>query len=183
MTIAPSQLTDEQRAAVVADIETTAGTANGSVRKIAARHDMSMCGLRTVAAQAGLADAWSSGAARTAAATVGNVVTNAQLRANLERDLLEDAEELRQKLFADVTHLHVVKDGPYEGEHVAQTTLPAGPAEWRATMSAIGTAISQANAIARLTNESAAGGQATGLLGQFVDALVADRAHRDAENA
>lgn len=185
MPIPPRELTPDQRAAVVEDIRANAGTADGSVRIIAARHQLSMRGVRIVAEQNGLADAWSSGAARTAAATAVNIITNAELRADIERGLLEDVQELRDRLLAEVTHLHVVKDQPegdgWGGEHVEHTTLPAGPAEWRATMSAIGTAMTAANNIARLTAESAVSGQATGLLDAFATELTKAAAVRRRE--
>lgn len=179
MPIPPRELTPDQRAAVVEDIRANAGTADGSVRIIAARHQLSMRGVRIVAEQAGLADAWSAGASRTANATAVNIVTSAEKRAQLVHDLLDDAQELRERLFGMVTHLHVVKDGGFEGEHVEQTKVLAGPPEWRATMSAIGTAISQANAITKLEAESAFSSQATGLIDQFITDLRAARAQRD----
>lgn len=52
-------LDDATREAIRADIEATAGTPDGSVRKIAARHDVSTATVRRVAKAAHLVDPWS----------------------------------------------------------------------------------------------------------------------------
>ncbi|WP_372662970.1 hypothetical protein [Amycolatopsis kentuckyensis] len=69
------------------------------------------------------------------------------------------------------------------GEEVKQTVLDAGPADWRATMGAIGTAAQQTVNLARLDAETAGAGQASGLLEQFEQSLAAARRDREAAAA
>lgn len=158
---------------MLADIQATAGTADGSVRKIAARHGVGMTSVRRIAEQHGMSDAWAGGAERVHNANVVKAATVAQKRADLQMDLLDDAQELRERLFADVIHLNVVKVDMHL-EEVQQTQLPAGPGEWRNTMTAIGIATDKAIQIAKLENEQAHTGQVSGLLEEFVAALKAD---------
>ncbi|HEU5475691.1 MAG TPA: hypothetical protein VFV67_34050 [Actinophytocola sp.] len=176
-------MSDELRAAVAADIEATAGTPDGSYRKIAGRHSCSVATVQKVAEQAGLKDAWQAGRAQTAAATEVTRTSAAAKRAQLQLDLLDDAQALRKKLFGDVVHLNVVKEGgQFAGESVEETVLPAGPRDWRDTMSAIGVATSKAVELARLEAEQAGTGQVSGLL-EALEIGLRDARHRREQQA
>ena len=158
--MAGAPLTDQQRADILADIQATAGTADGSVRKIAARHGVGMGSVRRIADAAGCGDAWESGSQRTAAANGQKREHLAQRRLELQSGLIDDAEHLRAKLFDKVTHLNVVRQsaGPGESyEIVEQTVLDAGPQDWRATMGAIAQAAGRIAELARLDAEANAG--------------------------
>jgi len=165
-----SALTPEQWQALVDDITATAGTPEGSVRRIAARHDVSMRTVRTVAAEAGLADAWASGRARTAAAAQARTVTAAERRAWLLCDLLDDIDELRERMFDDVTVPHPT---------MGTVTIPAGPADLRNIATAVGILVDKHVQLARLEVESTGSGQAAGLLEQLEASLRAARLERE----
>lgn len=175
-----TKFSPEQRTAIADDIRETAGTPDGSYRQIAKRHGCAVATVQAVAKEHGLEDAWQTGQAKTAAATTVKVTNAAAKRVQLQTDLLDDAQKLRAKLFGEVVHLNVVKNGgDYAGESVEQTALPAGPREWRDTMSAIGIASSKSVELARLEAEQAGEGQASGLLEQFEKSLRAARQQRD----
>lgn len=172
-------LTQAQREAIAADIRDTAGTADGSVRRIAARNQVAMGSVRRVAVEYGLGAAWRTGSYQTEAATVAKSQHLAERRAQLQADLLDDIEELRERLFGDVIHLNVVKDGgPMAGEHVEQTVLPGGADHWQRTMSAITGAAGRSIELARMEMETTGTG-AAGLLDQFEVALRGARADRE----
>ncbi|MDQ3577453.1 MAG: hypothetical protein M3443_07585 [Actinomycetota bacterium] len=173
-------LTPEQRAAIVTDVADTAGTSDGSVRRIAARHNVSMGSVRRVAAAAGLEHAWRDGAYRTEAANAQKAAHLAERRNQLQADLLDDVEELRERLLAEVTHLNGVKaEGPMAGEYVERTKLPAGPRDWQSTMSAISSATKTSMELSRLEAENSGTGAVGGLLSTFTVELRAARAARD----
>jgi transposase-like protein len=186
MTTAPGRgkFTPEQRAAIAKDIADTAGTPEGSYRKIAARHGCALGTVQKIAQEHQLGDRWQEGQAQTAAATSVKQSNAAAKRAELENDLLDDAQWLRSKLRGNVVHLNVVKrDGPMAGEYVEETVLPAGPRDWRDTMGAIGVASSKSVELARLAAEQAGTGRASGLLEQFFESLEADRRERQEQAA
>lgn len=177
------RLTDDQRAAIAADIDQNAGQPGGSYRDIARRHDVALGTVQKIARDNGLGDRWQEGQAQTAAATSVRQSNAAAKRAQLQEDLLDDAQKLREKLFGDVVHLHVVKlEGPMAGETVEETRLPAGPREWRDTMGAIGVASSKSVELARLEAEQAGTGTAGALIDQFLGALVRDRQQPSADS-
>ncbi|ALG07651.1 hypothetical protein [Kibdelosporangium phytohabitans] len=175
-----SRLPDEKRAEIAEDIRRTAGTPDGSYRKIAARHSVGVATVQTVAKENGLADAWKDGHEQTRAATEVKTANAAARRAQLQVDLLGDAQELRERMFGNVRHLHVVKvAGEFAGESVEHTVVPTGPREWRDIMSAIGVASSKSVELARLEAEQAGAGQASGLLEQFERSLRSARVARE----
>lgn len=174
MPIPRSALTPEQWQALVDDITATAGTPEGSVRRIAARHDVSMRTVRTVAAEAGLADAWASGRARTAAAAQARTVTAAERRSWLIVDLLDDIDELRERLLDDVTVPHPT---------LGTVTVPVGPADLRNLATAVGILIDKHAQLVRLEQETSGSGQAAGLLERFEQALRQARQVRDEQTA
>jgi hypothetical protein len=139
-------------------------------RAIAREFGVSVSTVYRVAADYDLADAWEDRRDRTEAATAARAADLAKRRTELQVGLLDDIAELRDRLFGDVTHLHVVKSDQFS-EDVRETVLPAGPAEWRATMGAITAAAQQTANLARLDAETAGAGQASGLLEQFEQSL------------
>lgn len=178
------RLSDEQKAAIADDIRTTAGTPEGSYRKIAKRHGVGLATVQKVAKDNGLADAWQAGHEQTKAATEVKTANAAAQRAQLQVDLLDDAQQLRGKLWGNVRHLHVVKNaGEFAGESVEHTIVPTGPRDWRDIMNAIGIASSKSVELARLEAEQAGTGQASGLLEQFFQSLERDRVERDKQNS
>jgi hypothetical protein len=180
--VAGPPLTDQQRADIIADIRETAGTTDGSVRRIAARHHVGMGTVQRVAQQNGLALAWRDGAWRTAEANAANAVHLSERRGQLQADLLDDVEELRERLLGDVIHLNVVRESIGPGasmERVEQTKLPAGPSDWRATMGAIASAVGRSVELARLDAETTGTGRVTTLIDEITDGLEEYRRIRD----
>ena len=174
------QIPDAKRAEIADDIRATAGTPEGSYRKIAARHDVSNATVQKIADEHNLRDRWQAGQQQTAAATSVKQTNAAALRAALQVDLLDDAQWLRSKLRGQVVHLNVVKaEGEQAGEYVEQTVLPAGPRDWRDTMGAIGVASSKSVELSRLEAEQAGEGAASGLLEQFEKSLREARVRRE----
>ncbi len=170
---------DAWRARIIQDIRDTGGTPDGTYRKLGARHGCAISTVQKIAKENNLLHLWAEGQAATAAATAAKVTNAAERRAALQLDLLDDAQKLRSKLFGDVVHLNVVKrDGPMAGEQVEETVLPAGPRDWRDTMSAIGIASSKSVELSRLEAEQAGTGATGALLDQFLGALVRDREER-----
>lgn len=174
------KFTDAERKAIAADIDQTAGKPEGSYRLIAERHNCSKNTVQNIAKEYGLEDRWRAGQAQTAAATSVNQSNAADRRARLQLELLDDVDELRQKLFGDVVHLHTAKnEGPMAGERVEQTILRAGPRDWRDTAGAMAALIGKSVELARLEAEQAGTGQASGLLDQFMESLRAARQQRE----
>ncbi|WP_410652104.1 helix-turn-helix domain-containing protein [Amycolatopsis sp. cmx-4-54] len=151
-------------------------------RAIAREFGVSVSTVYRVAADADLADAWEDRRERTEAATAARAADLAKRRTELQSGLLDDIAELRDRLFGDVVHLHVIKVDP-TAEEVRETVLPAGPSDWRATMGAITAAAQQTANLARLDAETAGAGQASGMLEQFEESLRAARLARDAAAA
>ncbi|WP_018682192.1 hypothetical protein [Actinokineospora enzanensis] len=173
-------LSQQQRDAIAADIRETAGTTDGSVRRIARRHGVGMGTVQRIARDYGLLNAWRDGAWRTEAANSQKAAHIAERRNQLAADLLDDIDELRERLLADVTHLHVVKDaGPMAGERVEYNTTPAGPRDWQSTMGAIAAAARTVAEYTRLEAENSGTGAASGLLEQFEKSLRLAREQRD----
>lgn len=86
-----ARISDETRAAVLADLRETLGTPEGALRQVAARHGISMASVRRIGDQAGVSGGELTrtrveNAARAAAAT------NAQRRERLAARLLDVAE-------------------------------------------------------------------------------------------
>lgn len=151
-------------------------------RAIAAEFDVSVSTVYRVAAEYELADSWEDRREQTEAATAARAADLARRRTELQSGLLDDIGKLREKLFGEVVHLHVVKVDP-TAEEVRETVLPAGPSDWRATMGAITAAAQQTANLSRLDAETAGAGQASGMLEQFEESLRAARIERDAKAA
>jgi hypothetical protein len=177
----PPRFSDETRAEVAEWIRQHAGTPEGSVRAIAARFGMGKATVGKIADEFGLTDAWKNGTEQTQAATAARNAYVAQQRAALQEDLLDTAADLLERLHDQVIHLNVVRAaGENAGEYVDETTLPAGPPDWRQTMQAVSFATKEAVALAKLDNENTTTQQVTGLLDAFQEDLAADRAAREA---
>lgn len=178
------RLTDEQKAAIAEDIRRTAGTPEGSYRKIAKRNEVGVATVQKIAKDNGLADAWQAGQQQTAAATSVRLTNVAARRTELEARLVEQAHDLLDRIHDDVTHLNVVKNmGENAGESVELTVLPPGPRDWKDTMSAVGTASTKSVEIAKHNADQANTGQATSLLRDFMDGIRKRRAERDKADA
>lgn len=175
----PQRIPDETREQIADHIRAHAGTAQGSVRAIANRWGIAKASVGRIADDYGLADAWTDGADRTAAATTARRTYLAHQRGLLQEDYLDAAADLLTRLHDNVVHLNVVKDGgEWGGESVEQTELPPGPAEWRSTMSAIAAANRAAVELAKLDNDDSTTSATVSLLDQFAADLQADRDDR-----
>jgi hypothetical protein len=98
--VAVSDADDEVAHAILVDIRAAAaGAPDQSIRKIAARYNVSTRKVRTIARDHELGDAWSHRAEHTAAATQARVVEMRARRFDLADRLLEETEEL-------LDHLH-----------------------------------------------------------------------------
>jgi hypothetical protein len=150
-----------------------------SHRALAAEFDVSISTIYRVADEYGLADSWEHRRERTEAATASRAADLARRRTELQAGLLDDVQQLRNKLFGDVVHLNVVKVD-MGTEEVQHTVLPAGPTDWRATMGAITGAVAQTIGLARLEAEMSGTGQASSLLEDFEASLRQARHDREA---
>lgn len=170
-------LSRETRDAIAAAIRDREPTP--SVRDLCAEFDVAKATIYRISEEYGLRDAWEDRTHRTEAATAANAAELSRRRTELQAGLLDDIQQLRDRLFGDVTHLHVVKVD-MGAEEVQRTVLPSGPHEWRATMSAITGATQQTIGLARLEAETSGAGQASGLLEQFEASLRDARHQREA---
>lgn len=173
----PPRIPDDIREQIADHIRAHAGTPEGTVRAIANRWGIAKASVGRIADDYGLADAWTKGADRTEAATTARRVYLAAQRAHLQEDYLDAAASLLDRLYDDVTHLHVVKTG--FDESIERTVLPAGPQDWRSTMSAIAAANRSAVDLAKLDNDDSATNATVSLLDQFAADLQADRDDRE----
>ncbi|AUI56798.1 hypothetical protein [Amycolatopsis sp. BJA-103] len=147
-------------------------------RAIAAEFGVSVSTVYRVAADYDLADSWEDRREQTEAATAARAADLAKRRTELQSGLLDDIAILRKKLFGDVVHLHVVKVDP-TAEEVRETVLPAGPADWRATMGAITGAVRETTNLARLEADTSGAGAASNMLEQFEASLRIARHDRE----
>lgn len=93
----PPPLDPTRRASILADIEATAGTPDGSVRKIADRQSVSTATVRRAAEAAGISDAWSRD--KTLNASRARAIDGQALRTQLAMDHLSDAVRIRERLW------------------------------------------------------------------------------------
>ena len=179
--MAGTPLNDQQRAAILDDIRDTAGTSDGSVRRIAARHGVGMGTVRRIALDAGLQHAWRDGAHRTEAANQAKAAHLAERRNQLQVDILDDIEEVRERLLKKVTHLNVVKRPGFEGEEVVRTELDPGPRDLQSMMGAIANGARQVAELARLEAQNTGSGETSNMLGEFFANLRSDYTERHGE--
>jgi hypothetical protein len=173
----PPQITPEKRAAIADAIRQPDGPP--SFAELCAHFECSRDTIVKVAESIGMRDAWEHRRAQTEAATASRAAILAERRTQLQTDLLDDIQKLREKLFGEVTHLNVVKVD-MGTEEVHHTVLPAGPADWRATMGAITGAVQQTVNLARLEAENSGTGAASSLLEDFEASLRQARHDREA---
>ena len=93
----PTRLNEAKREAILNDIQATAGTPDGTVRKIADRNSVSTATVQRIAKAAGLEDVWSRD--RTANASRARAVDSQALRTQLAWDHLADAVRIRERLW------------------------------------------------------------------------------------
>lgn len=91
-------LTEDERKAILDDIRTTGGSPDGSVRKIAARHDVSTATVRRIAADSDIDEPWSRD--NTKNATRARVVDLASERAKLAERFAAESNAALDKLHA-----------------------------------------------------------------------------------
>jgi len=126
----PPRIPDETRAAILADIESSE---NLSTRRIGARHGVSDTTVRNIAKEAGLTDAFSR--ELTESATRARLADLAQRRSLLAAGLLDDAEALRERAWAEYEQVLST------GEGIRRTTLDLPPlGEVRNAYAALGIA-------------------------------------------
>lgn len=100
----PPRLPDADREAILNDIRASAGTLEGSVRKIADRNRVSTATVQRVAKAAGLDDAWSRD--KTLHASRARAIDSKSIRTQLALDHLNDAVRIRaERLWAPCTIL------------------------------------------------------------------------------
>lgn len=181
-TIPSAELTPDQLDAILADIRENAGGPEGSVAKIAKRHNLSTSTLQRLAAKHGMGDAWRSGSAATAEAVAARLTAAAARRADLQHLLLTDAEELRARLFDDVPIWAMGQDVDIDGgrtAHLVKDTITSGPGDWRNVMTSVGIAVDKVVQLAKLEADNANANAATGLLDSFEKALRERRLERE----
>lgn len=93
----PAALDEAKKQAILADIRATAGTPEGSVRKIAERAEVSTATVQRVAKAAGIEDAWSRD--KTLHASHARAIDAQALRTQLAADHLSDAVRIRERLW------------------------------------------------------------------------------------
>ena len=156
----PAPLAPRKRAAILADIE----AGGRSARQIGKAHGVSDAAVRRIAKDAGLVDAWSRD--KTVKATHARVADNKAKRAQLQSDLLDDAQKLRARAWASYK---IVVGGP-EGAEVVELELPPLP-DVRAAYTSIGIIVDKDAAIERQAADSGADA-AKSMLGRLFEGLA-----------
>lgn len=154
-----ARISDEVRAAVLADLRENLGTPNGATRKIAARHDISDASVRRIAATAGIDAAMSR--SRTQNATEQLVLTNAQRRERLASRLLDMAERALEDMNAPAT---VFNFGGKDNTYNERTMERPPTADQRNLAIIAGVGIDKHAVLERFDSAGAAGQQADLLL-------------------
>jgi transposase-like protein len=155
-----ARISDDVRAAVVADLRRTHGTPEGSYRLVAERHGVSNATVRRIGAAAGVSGG-SESRAKTENATAVAIQTNAQRREALAARLLDVAEQAIRDLENPVyTYAFGGKDGLFN-EAVAKRP---NPADRRQLLTTAGIALDKHAVLERFDSAGAAGQQADLLL-------------------
>lgn len=153
-----ARISDEVKAAVVADLRKTIGTEDGSVRKVAVRHGVGMTTVRDLATKHGLSFAPGP---ETHARLQNARATNAQRREALSARMLARAEKLEASLDEQVyTYSFGGKDGLFSD---AWATRPS-PSDAKHIMTAAGIALDKHKVLEQFDSAGAAGQQADLLL-------------------
>jgi len=132
----PPRMAPEKRAAILKDIK----AGGQSARQIGKSHGVSDAAVRRIAKAEGLVDAWSRD--KTVKATRARVADNKAKRAQLESDLLDDAQKLRRRAWSK----YKVIVGGAEGAEVVELDLPPLP-DVRAAYTSIGIIVDKSVAI------------------------------------
>lgn len=102
----PPRIPDDKRAAILDDIKAR----SSSCRGLAKAHGVSTALIRSIAAEAGITDAFSRENQENATRAV--VADNRSRRAKLASDLLDDAELFRQRAWSSYSYYERGTDGP-----------------------------------------------------------------------
>lgn len=168
----PPRIPDETRDAILADITSPE---NLSTRRIAARHGVSDRFVRIVARENGIEDAWSR--ERTESATRARLADLKERRSLLAVGLLDDAEALRERAWAEYEQ---VVSGPEGAEHVTSALPDLGAV--RNAYAALGIAVDKHAQLLKIDG-GAALDDAKSMLGAFVTGIDAAYAALKAEEA
>lgn len=158
-----ARISDEVRAAVLADLRQTAGTPQGSCRKVAERNGIGMTSARRIAVAAGLSFApdLPLAQARTKGAREVLARTNAQLREELAARLLAEARDALDAIHRPV---HVYGFGGQYHSFAEADASSASPSDKRQLMTAAAIALDKHAVLERFDSAGAAGQQADLLL-------------------
>lgn len=157
----PKALSDELRAAVLADIK----TGGKSARQIGSAHGVSDASVRRIAKDEGLVDAWSRD--KTVKATRARVADNAAKRTQLQSDLLDDAQRLRKRAWEPY---EIPLAGPQGIETITLDLPPLG--EVRAAYTSIGIIVDKDRAYERDKSGADGTDHAKSMLGQLMTGLA-----------
>jgi transposase-like protein len=153
-------LAPQKRAAILKDIGTGL-----SRNQIARKHGVSASLVGKIAAQEGITDAWDR--THTLKGARAKAADNKAKRAQLQSDLLDDAQKLRARAWASYK---IVVGGP-EGAEVVELDLPPLP-DVRAAYTSIGIIVDKDAAIERNASDEGAD-QAKSMLGKLFEGLAA----------
>jgi hypothetical protein len=158
-----ARISEDVKAAVLADLRKTTGTPEGSCRKVAERHGIGMTVVREIAKAASLSFGVDAHAARarTKSACEVNEFTNAQLREQLSARLLREAKALLDWLNEPV-HVYGF-GGQYHSFAEADASSPS-PSDKRQLITAAAIALDKHVVLERFDSAGAAGQQADLLL-------------------
>ena len=155
-----ARISDEVRAAVVADLRKTHGTPEGSVRSVAKRHGISEASTRRIGSAAGVSGGEAT-RAKTENATVVAALTNAQRRERLAARFLDVAERALDRMESPALIFNFGgKDNTYNEREVERPPT----ADQRNLMIIAGTAFDKHALAERFDSAGAAGQQADLLL-------------------
>jgi transposase-like protein len=154
-----ARISDEVRAAVVADLRQTQGTPEGSMRQVGDRHGVSLASVRRIAAAQGLAG--TAARVRAENATAVAAQTNAQRRERLAARMLDMAERALDDMIKPATVFNFGgKDNTYNERELSKP--PTADQRNLATIAAI--AVDKHAVLERFDSAGAAGQQAELLL-------------------
>jgi len=157
----PKPLPDATRSAVIDDIK----AGGKSARQIGKAHGISDASVRRIAKDARIVDAWSRD--KTVKATRARVADNAAKRAQLQSDLLDDAQKFRERAWSEYK---IPVPGP-EGAEVVTLDLPPLPDAARA-YTAIGIIVDKDRAYERDKAGSDGADHAKSMLGRLMTGLA-----------
>jgi hypothetical protein len=129
------KISDQQRAAIEADLRRNIGTPEGAFRRVAERHDVAFVTVRRICDAAGI-DPPDERRARTEKATDQQRASNAERRAELASRLLDVAKDAVDEMYQPATIYNFGgKDNTYNEKQVQRP--PTGDRRNLATIAAI----------------------------------------------